>query len=885
MSFLKGARARLRAIVRPAATDRELGEEIRFHIDLETQQNIERGMSPAEARRVAMAHFGGVQRVREEHRDVRRVQLVDDFATDARFALRSLRRTPALAGAAILTLALGIGANTAIFSAVNAVVLRPLPVAHPGQLAMLWEENPEKGWYKNVDAAANVLDWKEQVPAFEDVAAYADFLGTSTLTGQGDPRLLKIGRVTGNFFSMLGVHAALGRTLDSSETWARGNTRSVVLSYATWRDQFGANRDLVGKTIRLDGAPVQVVGVMPDGFAFPWEHVDGWLAIGWDPAARGQTYFRRAHWLRAIARVKPGVSFEQANAQLQAVVHRLKRQYPATNRVMGAGMTPLHEFLVGDTRLPLLVLLTAVGLLLLIACANVGNLLLVQAAGREREIALRLALGAGRLRLVRAALAESLVLSTIGGVAGFALGWAGTHVLEGMQPPEMLRVSHFGVDIAVLGYTALIVLVSGMLFGIAPALWARGRDPAEALKDGSRSGTQGRRVRRWGDALVVAEVAIALMLTVGAGLLARSFWGLRHVDPGFDANGVLAVQVSLNRNYDSVSKVTAFWDQLMTRARAIPGVSSAAYVSDVPLSGTSYTSDFIAAGRPADGYGSEVGHRQMSPEYFATMRVPILRGRGFTAEDRRGSLPVIVINEKLARTYFKGQDPIGQRIAFDKVPDSTSKWYTVVGVVGNEHQSALDVDPQIEIFQSTTQSTSGQFFLLLRTAGDPLALSAPVRQIVHELDPSLAIVSSQTMLAVRARSLARARFLTTLLLAFAVVGLVLSIVGVYGLLAQLARNRTREMGIRSALGAPAARLRWLIVSKGLRLTAAGLVVGGVAAMLTTRLMTALLFHVAPNDPAIFATVAVLLAGTSVLASWLPARRASGADPVVALRAD
>jgi predicted permease len=392
-------------------------------------------------------------------------------------------------------------------------------------------------------------------------------------------------------------------------------------------------------------------------------------------------------------------------------------------------------------------------------------------------------------------------------------------------------------------------------------------------------------VRRWGDALVAGEVAIALLLTLGGGLLARSFWSLRHVDAGFDPNGVLAVQVDLSRRYDDVPKVTAFWNDLIDRARALPGVTSAAYVSDVPLTGTSYTSDFTAAGRPADGYGSEVGHRMVSPDYFATMHVPVLRGRGFAASDIRTSPRVVVINERLARTYFKDQDPIGQRIVFDKVPDSASVWRTIVGVVGDEHQAALEREPQIEIFESTGQQTETAFYLLLRTTGDPSALSAPVRAIVRSLDPSLAIVSSRPMTAVVADALARAKFLTTLLLAFAVVGLVLSIVGVYGLLAQLSRNRTREMGIRLALGAPRSGVRWLVIRHGLAVTALGLGVGGVVALAASRVMAALLFKVAPNDPVTLVTVAVLLAATSVLAAWIPAHRASNADPVSALRGD
>ncbi len=885
MEILMGLRARLRAFFRPAAADRELNDEIGFHIDLETDKNVRLGMAPTEARRVAVAHFGGVQRVREEHHDVRRPHWIDDAVSDVRFALRSLRRTPGLTAAAVVTLALGIGANAAIFSAVNAVVLQPLPVPHSEQLMMLWEENPEKNWYKQTAAPANYLDWREQIPAFQDIAAYADFPARATLTGRGDPQLLTLARVTGNFFSVASIRPVLGRALTDDETWSNNQTRSAVLSFRGWRDRFGSDASIVGKTIQLNGRGVQVVGVMPQGFALPFEDVDAWLAIGWDPADRADVSFRRAHWIRAIGRLKPGVSRAQANVQLQAVMGRLKVQYPETNKFMGAGMTPLQEFLVGDTRLPLLVLMAAVALLLLIACANVGNLLLIQAAGRGREAALRLALGAGRFRLVRQAITESLVLSAIGGACGLVLGWAGTHVLQNMQPAQMLRVSHFGVDRTVLAYVVLVTTVSGLLFGLAPALWTRHRDPAEALKNGSRSGSQGRRVKRWGDALVIGEVALALVMTVGAGLLVRSFWQLRHVDPGFEAEGVLAVDVGLSQRYDSIAKMTTFWTQVLERGRALPGVTHAALVSDIPLTGTTYTSDFIAAGRPAAGYMAEVGHRQVSADYFATMQVPLLLGRTFTAADRRSAPRVVLINSALAKSYFRGQDPIGQRVTYDKVPNDKSVWRTIVGVVGDEHQSALNTAAKIEFLEPDEQEVSAQNYILLKTTGDPAALTPAVRQIVHDLDPSLAILSSRPMTAVRDDALARARFLTTLLLAFAVVGLVLSIVGVYGLLAQLSRNRTREMGIRLALGAPQSGVRWLVIRHGLGVTAAGLCIGGAVTLVASRAMTALLFNVPPNDPLTLATVAALLAATSLVAAWIPARKASNADPASALRSD
>jgi predicted permease len=631
---------------------------------------------------------------------------------------------------------------------------------------------------------------------------------------------------------------------------------------------------------------VQVVGVMPAGFAFPWERVDVWRPPAWSRTDRAQVYFRRAHWLRAIARVRPGVSLDQADAQFQQVVRRLQVQYPETNRVMGAGMTPLHAFLVGDTRLPLLILLAAVGLLLLIACANVGNLLLVRAAGREREMAVRLALGAGRLRLVRQALTESLVLSLIGGAAGLALGWWGTRALVALQPPEMLRVREFGVDWSVLAFVVAITTASGLLFGIAPALWSSRRIPAEALREGGRTGSEGRRIRRWGDSLVIGEVALALMLTVGAGLLVRSFWQLQQVNPGFESRGVLAVSIDLpDSRYETGDKAAAFFDELLRRVRALPGVDDAGAVSQLPLTAPSWTSDFAVAGRPAGEYGTEVVHRVVTPEYLRTMRVPLLRGRGITADDRKDAPPVVLINDALARGYFAGQDPVGQRITFDRVPDSTSVWRTIVGVAGSEHQSTLAQDAQIEILAPFAQDRSSGMAVVVRTGASPASLAPAVRREVAALDANLAITSIQTMDAVRGASMARERFLMTLLVVFAIVGLALAVVGVYGVLAQLARRRTREMGIRIALGAQSSQVRWLIVRHGMRLVLVGLLIGGSLALASTRALRGLLYAVPATDPLTFAAVAALLALTGAAASLLPALRASRADPASALRAE
>ncbi|MEO8201641.1 MAG: ABC transporter permease [Gemmatimonadota bacterium] len=885
MTGIGGWFRNLASLFRPREADRGLDDEIAFHLGQETEKNIARGMEPAEARRQALLAFGGVEWTRESHRDGRPFHGFEEFRADVRYALRALRRGPVFTAAAILTLGLGIGANTAIFSAVNAVILRPLPFPEPDRLVMISEENPEKGWHHQVVAPANYLDWKEQVAGFQDVAAYTEGFRSVTLTGDGPPRLLHPADVTGSFFPVLGVRPALGRVIQDEETWESG-AHVIVLSQRMWRDQFGADSSVIGRNLLLNGRSAQVVGVMPEGFTFPSDQVDYWAPMEWERDARAQIWFRRAHWVRVIARIRPEVAFESADVQLQQVVQQLQVQHPETNRVMGAGMTPLHEFLVGDTERPLLVLLAAVALLLVIACANVGNLLLVRAAGRERETALRLALGAGRSRVVRQAMTESLVISLLGGIAGLGLGWAGTRALQALQPDGMLHVTHFGVDWSVLLYVFAISVVSGLLFGVAPALWSGRRAPGEALKEGGRGGSEGKTGRRWSEALVVGEVAIALLLTLGAGLLVRSFWRLEQVNPGFEAEGVLTASVVLpDASYDSGAKIVSFIDQLLERTRALPGVSSAAASNGIPLTNTGYTSDFTVLGRPSGEFGSEVVHRDVTPGYFRTMRVPLIRGREFTIDDRPDGPPVVLINEALADQYFKGQDPVGQRMSFDQVPDSTTVWRTIVGVVGSEHQRSLGIPAQIESFTPITQEQQNGIVLVVRAQSNVPGLGPAVRRTIADLDPGLAVKSIQAMTDVRYASLTRERFLTTLMIMFASVGLLLAVVGVYGVIAQLAQRRTREMGIRIALGARVLQVQWLVVRHGLRLVLVGVVIGTGLALVVTRGLRALLFEVAPADLMTFLAVPLLLGFTGLIASWVPAVLAGRMDPASALRAD
>jgi predicted permease len=885
MHRLRGVLARIRALMHGERADRELDEEIRFHLEQEAAK-LERGGVPREeARRRALVAFGGVSQTREEHRDVRVVRWATDVIADARFALRSLRRSPVIAAAAVITLALGIGAATAIYTVVDAVLLKPLPFPHPEQLFVIGEDNAEREWHLQMAAPANYLDWKEQLSAFASIGGYADGRSSVTFTGSGEPRMVSLAQVTGTFFAVLGVRASLGRTFRDEETWDDA-TPTAVVSDRFWRAVLGGDSSVVGKSIRLNGRALQVIGVMPPGFAFPYRDVDVWLTMRWSSSDREQPSFRRAHYLRTIARLRPGVSATAANVQLQSLVRRLEQEYPATNANMGASLAPLHSFINGDARRPLLVLFGSVGLLLLIACANVGNLLLVQAIGKQRELSLRLALGAGHLRLARQALTESLTLSLLGGAAGLAVGWMGVRILAGTQSAELLPVQEFGIDWRVLAFLLLVTTGSALLFGIAPSLWGQRQRPANALREGSGSSGDGVRMRRWGNALAVGEVALALLLTVGAGLLVRSYVALRRVDPGFRASGVLTLSLELpGIRYDSTAVLTQFYRALLGRVRATPGVSSASIVSALPLTGSGWTSDFAVRGRARDDYATEVRHREVAGDYFGTMNVPVLRGRSFTDADANGGERVIVVNDVLVRKYLHGSDPIGQQIAFDRVPDSSSRWRTIVGVVGGERQMGMQIEPHDEIFAPLAQEQQRSIVLVVRTAGEPLSLVPAMRRAIRETDPNLAIESVQTMNDVLDTSLARDRFLMTMLLVFASVGLVLAVVGVYGVLAQTARRRTREMGVRIALGARAAQLRWLVIAHGLKLVAAGLLIGAMLALAMTHAIQRVLFDVPANDPVTYVIVALVLGATGVAASWLPAYRASRTDPAVVLRAE
>ena len=884
MDAFRGLMARLRAVLRGRQADRDLDEEIRSHIEMETEKNIAAGRSPDDARRMAMAVFGGRDAAMEAHRDVRGGRWLSDMVRDARFALRTLKHNPVLTAAAVLTLALGVGANTAIFSTLHAVVLRPLPFRESDRLVMLYETNPERGWTQAEAAPANYFDWREQVDAFEDIAAYPSWPGTTVLSHNGEAQVLSTMTVTGNFFTVLGVPTTLGRTFTDEESWETGE-RLAMISHRLWTSRFGSDSTLVGRIITLGGFPVRMLGVVAPTFSLPGWDPDVWVPTAVERVAAQRVSFRRAHWWRAIARLKPGVSAAQANVGLQVVVQRLQKEYPVTNTNMGAGMMPLHRFLVGDVRLPLLALQVAVGLLLLIACANVGNLLLVRAADRERESVVRLALGAGRGRLVRQALSESLVLSTLGGVAGIALGWAGTRGLAAMQPEGMLPVGDIGVNVSVLLFALGVSIASGLLFGMGPALWAGRRAPAEVLKEGGR-GTSRTRLRRWSHGLAVAEVAIALVLLAGAGLLVRSWLRVQSVNPGFGADGLLTISVNLPGGlFDTQPKRDAYYAAALERVRAIPGVTGAATVTRLSLTEAGWSSGFAVAGRPPEDVSAQAVHREISPDYHSVLNIPVIRGRSFTDADNAGAPPVLLINEAFAKKHFANEDPIGKRVSFDRLPDSTSYWRTIVGVVGSERQRGLEFESEPEFFAPVEQDENGPRVFVIRSSVSPMSIIPAARAALTAADRNAAINRVRPMTEIRDAAMARRKFVMTLVLTFAAAGLLLALVGVYGVMAQLARGRRREIGIRVALGAPLTDIRGMVVRRSFALAASGVAIGVAGSMAASRAIQSLLFDISPVDPLTLSFVGIMLAGAAVAASMPTAWRASRVNPMETLRAE
>jgi putative ABC transport system permease protein len=822
------------------------------------------------------------------------------LAQDLRFALRTLRKSPLFTLVAILTLALGIGGNTVLFSVVDQVLLRPLPYPRADELVRVWASNPGRGWRRFEVSSQDFDDWRSGSRSFAQLAVYSPRAGN--LTGGGDPLRVDYVVATASLWPLLGVEPLLGRTFTAEED-APGRGEAAVVSYGFWRSYLGGDRGALGRHLTVGGEAVTVVGVMPPGFGFPDADTQLYKPFGTD---RNRFGGRGAHWLDAVGRLAPGVSLATAQAEISTLAEGLAREYPDTNTGYGVLLEPLHEVEVGEARPALLVLWAAVGLILLIAAANLAGLLLARGIGRRQELALRAALGARRPRLLRQLLSESLLLALAGGACGLALAYGALAALPATALGATLpRIDQVSLDLPVLAFCLGLSLATGLLFGLLPALTATRTDPAPALKEGGGRG--GGRDGRSRAVLVVAEVALAVVVLVGAGLLLRSFARLLGVDPGFDPQGLLTLRLEppqaplpedldldqmLARLGEDRSRAVAFYDELLGRLAALPGVRAAAAINRRPLAGTYWNSSYTIAGRPRPQPGQEPDtyFRTVTPGYFTTLGIPLVAGRVLGRGDVAGAPGAVVISRAMAAASWGDDDPLGARITFDDPDEPHALWYTVVGVVGDVRASDLETAGQPMAYATFAQSRFGHFGnwgmdLVVRTAGDPLALAAAVRGQVRALDPTLPAFAVRSMAEVVGGALAARRVNALLVGLLAAVALGLAAVGLYGVIAYSVSRRRHEIGLRMALGATPGAVVGRVVGRGMALVAAGVALGLAGAALATRLLASLLYGVGATDPATYAAVALLLAAVALLACAVPARRAARVDPAAAFRAE
>jgi putative ABC transport system permease protein len=802
---------------------------------------------------------------------------------DLRYGARMLLRSPGFTVVVVLALALGIGANTAIFSVVNAVLLRPLPYDEPEQLVMIWGYSRINDDTRGVLSAPDARDLRDQSQTLEYVAPYQQ--SGTTLTSGDETERVYGANVPADIFPLLRTKPLLGRTFTREED-VIGGPSVIVISQGLWQRSLGSDPAVIGKEIKLGNKPYTVVGVMPADFRFPIrsERPDFWMPISSSPSFIAAKDARGSRSLRVVARLKPGVTQAQARSELDTIARRMEAQYPDTNTGISFDPTPLHDDVVSDIKPALLVILGAVAFVLLIACANVANLLLARGAARQKEIAIRTALGAGRLRIVRQLLTESVLLSLIGGGLGLLLAMWGVDLLVAASPQDLPRVRESGLDLSVLGFTAAVSILTGILFGLAPSLKASRLDLNESLKEGSRGSTESLRRNRVRSLLVISEVALSLVLLIGAGLLIRSFVSLLGVSPGFDVPAILTVDIPLSRaKYPSAEQQTAFVKQVVERTREVPGAASVAAVNLLPLSGDSRQSSFNVEGRPPIPPGQEPDAEvsAITPDYFQTMGIPLRKGRDFTERDAKDAPRVVVISEAFARRHFPGEEPLGRRLVFD----DDEPPYEIVGVVGDVRHEGLAREAYPECYFSFFQAPERQVNLIVRAASStkPESLRAAVRHAIRQLDGEQLIWDSKTMEQLLAESVSRRRFNMLLLGIFAALALVLAAVGIYGVMSYSVTQRTHEIGIRIALGAQTRDVLRLVVRQGMMLTLIGVALGLTAAFAVTRVMASLLYGVTPTDALTYGAVAVLLVAVALLACLIPARRAMKVDPMEALR--
>jgi putative ABC transport system permease protein len=798
---------------------------------------------------------------------------MDTLFRDMRYGFRGLLKRPGFTAIALVALALGIGANTAIFSLVNAAVLQPLPYSDPDRLVWAWGNFP--GGNRASVSPPDYLDFRNQNKTFEHLGAMFSFGAPVNLTGSGEPERLNASVVSGNFFQAFGVTPALGRgfSLDNEKT---GSEQVTVLSHALWQKRFGGKPEIVGQRIVIDGKSFEVIGVMGKDVSFP-QTADLWVPFTFDidPGMK----VRAAHFIRPIGRLKPGVTLEQAQADTDAIAAQLAQQYPQSNTGWNLRLEPLRDRLIGSSKATLFILFGAVGFVLLIACANVANLLLVRAAARQKEIALRTALGASRWRIVRQLLTESLLLALVGGTLGALIAAWGIDLLVMLSGDFVPATVTVKIDATVLAFTLVTSLLTGLLFGVAPALRTIKLSLSDTLKEGGRSG-EGAIRNRTRSLLVVFESAVAVLLLVGAGLLVRSLIVLQNTNPGFDANNVLTMRVDLARGkYDTPEKTANFFQQLEQRLSGLPGVETVGFVTELPLSGQANDSPFTVVGRPAVPPGQEFGAdwRRINQNYFQSLRIPLLRGRNFTEQEVSAGAPVVIVSEQLVNTVFPNEEPLGQRLQTAVAKDP----YEIIGVVGDIRHRAIEFQPFAAMYMPTRRP--GGTTVVLRTNGDPLSLGPAVRREVLAIDPDQPIGRMRTMDEWIDRSTSTPRYRTTLLALFAALAMLLAATGIYGVMSYSVAQRTHELGVRMALGARRGDVLRLVVRQGMVLVVVGLAIGLIAAFLLTKVMESLLFGVTAKDPITFVAVAGVLSLVALIACYIPARRATKVDPLTALR--
>jgi predicted permease len=872
LPFPSLVRSLLRRFRHRQRMESELDNEMRSCVELLADEKRAQGMAPGAAERAARIEIGGIEQIKEQVREARAGAWIEAFWLDLRYGVRTLSHAPGFAAIAILTLALGIGANTAIFSVIDAVLLTPFPYANPGSLVT----------FKANQSLPDVTDVTEQCQAFS--AGGGVNVEAMDYTGGEEPLRVRAGYVNAGLFQVLGVPPLLGRVISPSDDRLNG-PRNVVLSYRFWKNALGGNPNILGSTIPLSGNRYAVVGVMPARFALPESDVAVYVSLRVAyPEAAPQ---RGVHFMRTYWRLKPGISLQQAQSAMAPVDERLARLYPDEERDRHTKLEPLREWLTGDVRPALLVLFGAVSLVLLIACANFASLLLARAVSRQRELVVRASLGAGPGRLISQALTESVLLSLLGGGFGLLLAVWGTQVLLGLKPEELARLNTIGVDGRVLFFVFTISILTGIVFGLVPA-WAAARaNVAEALKDAGRSSTTGHSGGRLRKLLVVFEIALALILLVGAGLLLRGFSLLRSVDPGFDPQDVLTMQIQLpTSRYAAIPKQTAFRRAVLARLNSLPGVN-AAMVSDLPLGGNWVTHNFVIDGRPPIPVGDEpeVETQCVMGDYFRVMRIPIADGRALGPEDREGHPLVAVVNRAFARVYFPHENPIGARIRWARAAGPPN-WMTIVGVVGDVKQLSLKRPAAPAVFTPFPQSDEAWrrwMGIVMRVPSATAGLVQTVKQAIWSQDSQIPVNETQTMGELLSVSLAEQRFNLFLLSAFAMLALALTAVGIYGVVAYTVRQRRQEIGIRMALGASRNEVTRMVLGQGARLAAAGAAAGIVGAYGLTRLMASLLYGVAPTDSVTFAGATAILVIIALAACYVPARRATRVDPMIALR--